>query len=281
MLKPKKRAGRLDFASRTSTSLAIVFLVLAACSQIPNIPSTSRIFGSSATLTVDMSDPCHQQRQDFSEGQNFFTKAIFSKAIRGATSGGVQSLVSSGSFSTALNSALSGGLAGARSGYLDALQQEHHDEQQLADQINADLHRESSAIDHTTAAFATLRACRLTQAKRVKSAAQTRRIEQAEARRQLKQEHDWFAEEIEVAQNAGINMQKRDDQFTYAANNLQNERTTGHARPQTESAVEIFATETIPQKRNSFESSVKEAQAESNTAFSLDNNAAARMRHYA
>ncbi len=202
-----------------------------------------------------------------------------------------------GNLSGAMRGMLNSGIAGAKSGYWNALQQQDRDQRQLAQTMNADLRRESLAIDHAAAAFAAVRSCRLAQAQRIKSAMRARRTDGSDARRQLMQEHDWFAEEIDVAQKAGINMQKRDDQFAYAAESLREKSSESprsesvpqdHAaasasrvQPQTQTAITTSATETLPQKRNSFDSSVKEAQAESNTAFSLDNSAARGLPRYA
>jgi hypothetical protein len=255
-------------------SAIALLLILSACAQTPDM------FGGASTLSTDPSDPCHQQRQNFSEGQSYFAQAILAKATQKAVKGAMPSLLN-GDVSGAFKGLVGGGIQGIKEGYWDALQQQNQDQQQLAQSMNSDLQRESSAIDHTTAAFASLRACRLAQATRIKTDARLGRIDRAEAQRQLKQEHDWFSEEIDVAQKAGINMQKRDDQFAYAAQSLQKQDTGGHARPRAEAAVTTSATETIPQKRNTFESSVKEAQAESTTAFSLDSNAMVRMRRYA
>lgn len=257
--------------------LLSLLIILSACEQ------TTSLLGTSGTLSADPTDPCHQQRQNFADGQNYFARAILTKAAQGAISGAMPNLMS-GNMSGVWGNVANGMFSGVKAGYWDALQQQNRDQQQLAQSMNADLQRESQAIDHTTAAFGTLRSCRLAQATHIKNDARAHHIDRAEAQRELKQQHDWFTEEIKVAENAGINMQKRDDQFAYAADSLHKENAKGptaRARSKSEQAVTISATETIPQKRNTFESSVKEAQAESSTAFSLDSSAAAKEHRYA
>lgn len=259
---------------RTSVSLlassALIVGSLSGC-------SSTNLFGSN-NLSVDPGDPCGSQRQHFAESQSFFTQEIVVRtatgaligagagaAIGGATGGG------RGAGIGALTGALVGGAAGFASGYWDKLQQQQLDQQQLAQTINSDLRTESANIDHTTAAFATLRSCRFAEAQHIKADARRGLISRSEAESRLSQERTRFNQEVQVAEQAGVNMQKRDDQFTYAADNLRQSR-----RPtRSASSISVAATETIPQKRNSFENTVKASEAQSSTAFSLDTSAAA------
>ncbi|MBV9656219.1 MAG: hypothetical protein JOZ42_16825 [Acetobacteraceae bacterium] len=253
---------------------AFLLFGLAACSQ------ASGMFGGSSTLPVDPADPCGAQRRAFAQGQNFFAEKIISGAAEGAIKSALNGVMSGGGAGggSFWNQALNGGLAGAKAGYWEAVQQQHVDQQQLAQTVNGDIQRESKAIDHTAAAFASLRTCRLAQANQIKSAARAHRIDRAEAKRQLDTEHEWFGQEIAAAQQAGLNMQRRDEQFAYAAENLrQGGKAPGSAGSShggshggSAKAVDVAATETLPQKRNSFESDVNTAVAENSTAFSLD-----------
>ena len=95
----------------------------------------------------------------------------------------------------------------------------------------------------------------------------------AAAQTALKYQSDRFAEEMRLARHYGVNMQKRGDEFRMAAENLQREdpkltatrrgRTPGHQ-------VVAAATETVPEKRSSFVSTVNAAEQRSKVAFNLD-----------
>lgn len=260
-------------------SLALVAASVSGCSQMP-----SGMFGG-ATLAVEPGDPCGAERAAFADSQSFFTREIAVRALTGAVVGagggaaiGALANGSSGALTGMLAGALTGAALGAMSGYFDQLQQQHLDQAQLAQAVNADLQRESAQMDHTAATFAALRSCRFAQADAIKAQARRGYIPRAQAQGALAQERGWFDQEVQVAQQAGVNMQNRDQQFAYAADNLHTAPppaapSRGRARPaptSTAAAATVAATETIPQKRNSFETSVKTAQAQSASAFSLD-----------
>jgi hypothetical protein len=240
-------------------SAALVIGSVSGCAELP--PS----LGGDDNLAVDPADPCGTQRQHFADSQSFFTKEIVVRVVAGAVVGaGAGAAVGGATNGTkgaeigALVGAVGGGLLGLTSGYWDKLQQQNLDKQQLSRTVNADLRTESSHMDATAGAFAELRGCRYAQAQRIKANARRGAITHDQAQAQLTQERTWFDAEIRVAKAAGVNMQKRDDQFTYAATNLN------------QTPAKTAATETIPQKRNSFESTVTTAQAQSSSTFSLE-----------
>jgi len=251
------------------------------------------MFGGPSNLAVEPGDPCGAQRAAFADSQSYFTREIAVRALTGAVVGAgggaaIGSLAngSNGALTGMIAGALTGAALGAMSGYFDQLQQQHLDQAQLAQTVNGDLQRESTQIDHTAATFASLRSCRFAEADAIKAQARRGYIPRAQAQSALAQERGWFDQEVEVAQKAGVNMQNRDQQFAYAADNLHAAPAPApshgsRARPAPTSAATaatVAATETIPQKRNSFETSVKTAQAQSASAFSLDTSTSMLLR---
>ena len=237
-------------------------LVIGCASRCAELPAS---LGGSDNLAVDPADPCGTQRQHFADSQTFFTKEIVVRAVAGAVVGAGAGAAVGGATNGAKGAgigaaigAVGGGLLGLTSGYWDKLQQQNLDKQRLSQTVNADLRTESSHMDATAGAFAALRTCRFAEAQRIKANGRRHFITHDQAQAQLAQERGWFDEEIRVAKAAGVNMQKRDDQFTYAATSLN------------QTAAKTAATETIPQKRNSFDNTVTTAQAQSTSTFSLE-----------
>jgi uncharacterized protein YcfJ len=237
-------------------------LVIGCASRCAELPAS---LGGSDNLAVDPADPCGTQRQHFADSQTFFTKEIVVRAVAGAVVGAGAGAAVGGATNGAKGAgigaaigAVGGGLLGLTSGYWDKLQQQNLDKQQLSQTVNADLRTESSHMDATAGAFAALRTCRFAQAKQIKTNGRRGALTRDQTQAQLAQERSWFDEEIRVAKDAGVNMQKRDEQFTYAATNLN------------QGPAKTAATETIPQKRNSFDNTVTTAQAQSTSTFSLE-----------
>jgi len=253
-------------ARRLVAMLAGCCLMLSGCAQIEKVPEMLGI--GDGNLTVDPADPCASQRTAFNGSRSFFTKEIVIKTATGALLGAAAGAAAGGAANGnqgatagAVIGAIGGAAAGFMSGYYDRLKQSHLDGAMLAQQVNRDVTTESQQIDHTAATFAALRSCRFNQAASIKNREKRGLIARSEARARLDQERAWFAQEVTVARDAGVNMKSRDDQFTYAAQSLPK------ARAQQAEAV---ATETIPQKRNSFENSVGNAESQSKVAFALD-----------
>ena len=136
---------------------------------------------------------------------------------------------------------------------------------EFASKVDQDMRRESTQIDKTSYDFAQLRTCRFANAALIKRQYNYRQISREQAMGELEQERAWFSQELAQAQQWGVNMEKRDQQFEQATNLLEQKAPARTSRP----AV-VTATETLPDKRQSFQSSVGQAQAQSQVAFNLD-----------
>jgi hypothetical protein len=265
------------FGSRRAAAALMVFS-LAASPLAGCAPGQGNI-----ALGVDASDPCGQQRADFSQSKTYFTDQI----VAGATTGGVLGAVggaliggASGGSRGALIGALAGGAAGAVAGgasaYYSTMADRYADQATLARSINNDLDREAAQMDHVNAAFARLRECRFTVAQQTKAAVRMGQMPRAAAVATLDYQRQLFAQEIEVARAYGVNMQKRDDEFRVAAEQVQkSDPAYAPPRPRAPALtpaqqVVASATETIPEKRRSFSASVDDAARRSQTAFNID-----------
>jgi hypothetical protein len=266
-----KQAGLL---ARRAFCLIACLSLLAGCAQMQGVPTMLGM--GSGNLATDPADPCGAQRAAFNDSRNYFTRDIVIKTAGGAVIGAAAGAAIGGA-TNGLRGALAGAAIGAvggaalglASGYYDKLQQANLDQATLARQVNQDVTSENQQIDHTAATFASLRSCRFNQAAFVKNEARRGIIPRPDALAQLDQQRTWFAQEVAVARDAGVNMKSRDDQFAYAANNLP--KTPRRTDPGAQATK--VATETIPQKRNSFESAVGNADTQSKVAFNLDNSA--------
>lgn len=274
-------------------SAALLCAPLPGCSQLPGT-----LYGGQA-LAINSSDACGPQRAEFARSGSFFSDEIATRAATGAAVGTAAGALigglangGQGALRGALAGLIGGVAAGMASAYWERLQQENLDRQTLSQAINDDLRTETASMDHAAASFATLRTCRYDQAQQIKSAAQRGLIGQGEAQGRLAQQRGWFDQEIALAQDVGVTMQRRDAQFTYAAEQLYQAPPPSYEAPQhapariqrdpTASAA-VAATQTIPEKRNSFETAVESAKAQSVAVFSLDPSARTRneRRRYA
>lgn len=228
-------------------------------------------------LKVDPADSCGTQRAAFAESKSFFTERIVEGAVVGgligAAGGAAIGALTGGAGTGALIGAGAGTVTGALYGYYSTMSEQHKDRETLARAMNADLVKESQQIDRATATFARLRECRFAVAAKVKADARAGRLPREEAGKSLKYQSDRFGEEMRLARHYGVNMQKRGDEFRDAAESLQRSdptltatrrgRTPGHQ-------VLAAATETVPEKRSSFVSTLNAAEQRSKVAFNLD-----------
>jgi hypothetical protein len=164
--------------------------------------------------------------------------------------------------------------------------QRYRDQQTLAMNISSDLAREGEEIDHVTATFARLRACRFEQAQQTKAMMASRQITRSAGVDQLSHQKTLFDEEVALAHQYGLNMQKRDQEFQVAAASLEGQsapepRTTPEAQITRPTArththqVVVAATKTIPEKQQAFVQAVSDAETRSKEAFNLESGALA------
>jgi hypothetical protein len=217
-------------------------------------------------------DACYRERGAFNNSPNFMTQRIVTSAVVGLAGGAaVGAGAAAATHGNVGEGALIGAAAGLASGifvgYMSALQQDHLDQATLARRVNSDITTEGRNIDRITATFATLRECRFAQATRIKEQERARRIDVATARQELAFQRDRFAEEIALARGYNVNMGKHEDQFQDAASTLRKNNAPNSAQ------IQRVATETIPEKRNSFNDTVQTADSSAKVAFNLDDDA--------
>jgi hypothetical protein len=248
--------------------------------------------GPGASLAADPSDPCQPQRAAFAGSKTYFQDQITAGAVNGAAVGGATGALAGLAAGGNLKSALIGGLAGAAVGgvvggssaYYNTLAERARDQNELAYAMNQDLAREGQEIDHTTAAFARLRACRFGQAYYVKTQAKQHIIDRQTALARIAYHRAKFDEEIQIAQQFGLTMAHRGQQFQEAANDLRTRppappanapsgTVATRASPARVAAVDKAATVSVPEKRASYNDTVASAAKSSKAAFDLDNNA--------
>jgi outer membrane lipoprotein SlyB len=125
--------------------------------------------GPGASLAADPSDPCQNERATFAGSKTYFQDQIVSGAVTGAAVGAglgaLAGLASGGNLKSALIGGAVGGtiggVAGAGSAYYNTLAEHAQDQNELANDMDQDLARESQEIDHTAVTFARLRGCRV------------------------------------------------------------------------------------------------------------------------
>lgn len=247
-----------------AVSLALA-ITTSGCTTMPGI-------GGSANLTVSPGDPCGPQRAAFAQSNEFFTPDVL-KTVGFATLAGAGAGAGIGALAGGGNGAWQGALIGGALGlggsllvsYSQYLQEHTTNTVQFADKVDQDMRRESAQIDKTLNNFAQLRACRFANAALIKRQYNYHQISREQAMGELEQERVWFAQELAQAQQWGVNMEKRDQQFQQATELLQQKAPVRTSRP----AV-VTATETLPDKRQSFQSSVGHAQSQSQVAFNLN-----------
>ncbi len=243
----------------------LLAITLSGCAQLSGGAGTT-------ALTIDPGDPCGPERQAFSDSPYFARDTIVKSAAVGAGVGAGTGIVAgalTGNWKNALIGGAAGGLAGAAAGaaagYYQTMQQQYQDQSELAYHVNQDLTAQSSDIDHTLATFGRLRYCRFAQAAQIKSLARRHVITRDQALQELALERDRFDQELTVAKTYGVNMAKQGSEFAYASEKVQ-------ANPATAARIRLAATETIPEKRQSYDNAVQQAQTASKTTFALDTN---------
>lgn len=271
---------RFRRATSLLTAAALLCSPLGACSHFPGGMSGGQ-------LAVDAADPCGPQRAAFSRSGEFFAQDLAARVTTGAVIGaGVGALA--GGLAKGGQGALIGGLIGLAGGlagglasaYWSRLSQSGLDQQTLSQTVNHDLRSEVDGIDHTLATFADVRACRFGQARSIKADAARGAIARTEAQTRLARQRAWFDEEVAAARTMGANMQKRDEQFAYAAEQMQQApeavvpSSPRSAQPRGRGAsgasAVVVATQTLPQKRNGFTAAIDAATAQAQPVFSFD-----------
>jgi hypothetical protein len=243
--------------------------------------------GPGASLQADPSDPCMSERAAFAGSKTYFQDKIATGAATGAAVGAglgaLTGLAAGGNLKSALVGGLVGGavggVAGAGSAYYNTLAERARDQDELAYAMNQDLARETQEIDHTTATFARLRACRFGQAQFVKNQARNHQLDRPTALARIAYHRDRFAQEVGIAHQFGLTMAQRSQQFQEAANDLRTRPpvTRGavatRAAPTRVASVDRAASVSVPEKRASFDRTVASAERSSKAAFDLDTNA--------
>jgi hypothetical protein len=275
------------FAQVSKTSCTAL-LAVALCLSLPGCQAP--VTGPGAQLAVDASDPCQNERSAFAGSKTYFQDQVVSGAVTGAAVGAglgaLAGLASGGNARSALIGGLiggtAGGIAGAGNAYYNTLAQRAQDQEEVAGYMNQDLARESQEIDHTVATFARLRACRFGQAQFVKTQARHHEIDRTTALARIAYHRDKFDEEIVIAQQFGLTMARRGQQFQEAANDLKARPpapATADAPPPKPASraqvaqVDKAASVSVPEKRQSYDKTVASAEKSSKAAFDLDSNA--------
>ena len=273
--------------ANTGFTRAATAPLLAAALCLSLLGCQAPITGPGASLSADLSDPCQAERAAFAGSRTYFQDKIVSGAVTGAAVGAglgaLAGLASGGDLKSALIGGAVGGtiggVAGAGSAYYNTLAERAQDQNELAYDMNQDLARESQEIDHTAATFARLRACRFGQAQFVKNQARARELDRPTALARIAYHRDRFNEEIRIAQEFGLTMARRGQQFQEAANELRTRPPIARSGVATRAApsriaqVDRAASVSVPEKRASFDRTVASAQSSSKAAFDLDNNA--------
>jgi hypothetical protein len=232
--------------------------------------------GPGASLAADPSDPCQNERATFAGSKTYFQDQIVSGAVTGAAVGAglgaLAGLASGGNLKSALIGGAVGGtiggVAGAGSAYYNTLAEHAQDQNELANDMDQDLARESQEIDHTAVTFARLRASRFGQARFVKDQARSHVIDRATALARIAYHRDKFDEELRIAHEFGLTMARRGQQSVTAQGT-----SAPRAAPTRVAQVNRAATVSVPEKRESYDKTVASAEHGSKAAFDLDSNA--------
>ena len=278
--------GRTTRSIAAATALALTATQLSGCAAgmlMQGItPLGEMLMSGSRELKIDPNDSCALERTQFADARNFFTARIVEGTLlggaAGAAGGALIGAMTHNAGAGALIGLGAGALAGGAYGYYSTMNERYKDQETMARAINADLTKEGEQIDRTTATFARLRECRFAKAAQIKTQLRAKQITRPEAEAQLKYQSDRFTEEVALARQYGVNMQKRGDEFRDAAENMQRTDpslatpTTARARRNATPAQQVLssATETVPEKRSSFVAQVNNAEARGKVAFNLD-----------
>lgn len=257
--------------------LALLPLALSGCGM-PGAGGGSD--AQKAVLVISPGDPCGQFREEFAKSKAYFTDEIIKNvgtgAVLGAIGGGAVGLLVGNPVRGAAIGAGIGAAGGGIKSYADIQAQNHKDSAELAQSINADLTKESEQIDHTKASFARVRKCRFEQAVTIKTQVKSRQMDRATAQGQLTLQKGWFGEEIALAKEYRLSMEKRGAEFEKAAAEIKQQETDDAAKAaaikaQARAAREAAGT-SIPNKRKGFDQDIVLAEANSEAVFNLDSN---------
>jgi len=273
------------FPSNPSFRTVAPRLVAVACLALAGCQSPA---GPGASLASDASDPCAGERAAFAGSKTYFQDQIATAAATGgavgAGFGALTGLAATGNLRGALIGGVTGGVvgaaAGASSAYYNTLWQRARDQDEVANTMNQDLAQEGQQIDHTTATFARLRYCRFAQAWATKQQVRHHELDRATGLARIGYNRDKFAEEVRIAHEFGLTMEKRDQQFQEAANDLRAPPPASADAPAPRRAssthvaqVNRAASVSVPEKRQSFDSTVASAEKSSKAAFDIDSDA--------
>ena len=271
---------------RFTTAKTAPLLAAALCFSL--LGCQSPVTGPGASLAMDASDPCQNERSAFAGSKTYFQDKIVTGAVTGAAvgagMGALTGLAATGNLRGALIGGLAGGavggIAGGTSAYYNTLAERARDQNELAYNMNQDLTRETQEIDHTAATFGRLRACRFGQSYFVKNQARAGALDRPTALARIAYHRDKFNEELNIAHEFGLTMARRSQQFQQAANDLRTRPPVAaqgapatRAAPSRIAQVDRAASVSVPEKRASFDKTVASAQSNSKAAFDLDNNA--------
>ncbi|MSP00496.1 MAG: hypothetical protein EXR07_05515 [Acetobacteraceae bacterium] len=267
--------------ARPARAAAASLLAVTLCLSLPGCQSP---MGPGASLAVDTSDPCTNERSAFAGSKTYFQDKLATGALTGAAIGAASGIafglihgrVDAG---TVVAATVIGGVAGAGTAYYNTLAERARDQEELASAMNQDLARETQEIDRTTATFARLRACRFGQAQFVKNQVRSRALDRPTGLARIAFHRDRFDQEIRIAREFGLSMARRGEQFQQAANDLRTRPPAARpgvvatrASPARVASVNRAASVSVPEKRASFDRTVASAESSGKTAFNLDSN---------
>lgn len=250
-------------------ALASLVLLLDACSSMP-VPGSAGLFGQ-GSLAPEAGDPCSSERASFANSQSFFANDIVSETMMGSARSmftGVVGRMSGGPASG--TNIVQDAFSGARAGYLSAMaKRSSGNRAEMVQQMGSDLRQENTQVDALHSTFQRLQSCRFQQARLIKTRARSGRLTPGGAREELAMQRKLFNEELAKAQQSSTNMESRDEQFQYAAQELNHSGTAAGESGQAKRATEV-ASVTLPRKRDSFVSAVSDAEVRSKSDLSDD-----------
>jgi hypothetical protein len=266
----RDKSGGWAAKTRLIVAIGAIGTCLAGCGQSGGLTDVSK-----PVLAIDPADPCRQDREEFAKSKSYFTDQIVANVGGGALAGAATGALSSFALgANPVKGALIGAGVGAAAGgvvsYSNIMAQKHTDQAELSKSINDDLTKEGNEIDHTKASFARLRSCRFQQATFIKTQVRGRKMDRQIALQQLNQQKTYFAEEIDLAKQYKLSMDKRGDQFREAADTIKDQQIADVNQATQAQAAKRAADVSVPDKRNDFGNQIKSAETNSEIAFNLD-----------
>jgi hypothetical protein len=207
-LRARKRAAALVLGALLAAGLPAA---ASATEGGPSaVPTQLALFGPS--------DPCEAQHDALKDSDDFFGKDIMQALVAGGLAGALGGVFGGGGNWKA---GLAAGAATGMLAYYNARQQQAAGNQlDLAQSIGGDARNYGVAMDKATAAFETLRQCRLNQAAAIKADLASGKISRSEAQERLAKAHQRFQEELELAQHLGAQMNTRQEEMQAASDQL-------------------------------------------------------------